>query len=136
MNDIEEKNNTIQRIIKEYLQIMRFNNTYYENYQKYMKTINQYNNILNVNYYNPGNEIDKSVNKNSLGKKTGENYKYMKKNIFSEKNFFNNKNLSKIDQKSKINTNEQNLKFNYNVHAFEFKSDSLAEKNLGCTTNK
>jgi len=87
LNDIEEKNNTIQRIIKEYLQIMRFNNTYYENYQKYMKTINQYNNILNVNYYNPGNEIDKSVNKNSLGKKTGENYKYMKKNIFSEKKF-------------------------------------------------
>jgi len=42
--------------------------------------------------------------------------------------------LSKIDQKLKINTNEQNLKFNYNVHAFEFKSDSLAEKNLGCTT--
>ncbi|KAG4106280.1 hypothetical protein H8356DRAFT_1400013 [Neocallimastix lanati (nom. inval.)] len=28
----------------------------------------------------------------------------------------------------------QNLKFNYNVHEFEFKSDSLAEKNLGCTT--
>ncbi|ORY54888.1 hypothetical protein LY90DRAFT_646576 [Neocallimastix californiae] len=115
---------------------MRFDNTYYENYEKYMKIINQYNNILNVNYDNPGNEIEKSVNKNSLGKKTGENYKYMKKNIFSEKNFFNNKNLSKIDQKSKINTNEQNLKFNYNVHAFEFKSDSLAEKNLGCTTNK
>ncbi|KAG4103870.1 hypothetical protein H8356DRAFT_1288057 [Neocallimastix lanati (nom. inval.)] len=80
-----------------------------------MKTINQYNNILNVNYYNPGNEIEKSVNKN-------------------KKKFFNNKNLSKIDQKSKINTNEQNLKFNYNVHAFEFKSDSFAEKNLGCTT--
>ena len=48
---------------------MRFDNTYYENYKKYMKTINQYNNILNVNYYNPGNEIEKSVNKNSLGKK-------------------------------------------------------------------
>ncbi|KAG4105987.1 hypothetical protein H8356DRAFT_1269575 [Neocallimastix lanati (nom. inval.)] len=96
---------------------MRFDNTY-ENYEKYMKIINQYNNILNVNYDNPGNEIEKS------------------KNIFSEKKIFNNKNLSKIDQKSKINTNEQNLKFNYNVHAFEFKSDSLAEKNLGCTTNK
>ncbi|KAG4096620.1 hypothetical protein H8356DRAFT_1275752 [Neocallimastix lanati (nom. inval.)] len=67
---------------------MRFDNAYYENYKKYMKTINQYNNILNVNYNNPGNEIEKS----------------------------------------------QNLKFNYNVHAFEFKSDSLAEKNLGCTT--
>jgi len=58
----------------------------------------------------------------------------MKKNMFSEKKFFNNKNLSKIDQKSKINTNEQNLKFNSNVDMFEFKSDSLAAKNLGCTT--
>ena len=48
---------------------MNFVTTYYENYKKYMKTINQYNNILNVNYYNPGNEIEKSVNKNSLGKK-------------------------------------------------------------------
>ena len=55
-------------------------------------------------------------------------------NIFSEKKFFNNKNLSIIDQKSKINTNEQNLKFNSNVDMFEFKSDSLAAKNLGCTT--
>jgi len=28
-----------------------------------MKIINQYNNILNGNYDNPGNEIDKNVNK-------------------------------------------------------------------------
>jgi len=90
LSEIEEKNNNIQKIIKEYLQIMRFDNTYYENYKKYMKTINQYNNILNVNNYNPGNEIEKSVNKNSLGKKTGENYKYMKKNMFSEKKYIVN----------------------------------------------
>jgi len=131
LNEIDKKNNNIQKIIKEYLQIMSFDNTYYENYQKYMKIITQY---LNVNYDNQGNENDKNVNKNSLGEKTGENYKYTMKNIFLEKKLFNNKNLSKIDQKSKINTNEQNLKFNSNVHTFEFKYDSLAEKSLGCTT--
>ena len=69
LNEIDKKNNNIQKIIKEYLQIVNFDNTYYENHQKYMKIINQYNNILNVNYDNPGNEIDKSVNKNSLGEK-------------------------------------------------------------------
>ena len=42
--------------------------------------------------------------------------------------------MSKIDQKSKINMDKQNLKFNSNVHTLEFKSDSLAEKILGCTT--
>ncbi|KAG4102223.1 hypothetical protein H8356DRAFT_1341884 [Neocallimastix lanati (nom. inval.)] len=62
-NENENPNNSIQKIIKEYLQIMSFNNTYYENYQKYMKIINQYSNILNVNCDNLGNETDKNVNK-------------------------------------------------------------------------
>ena len=64
---------------------MSFDNTYYENYQKYIKIITQY---LNVNQDNLGNETDKNVNKDSLGEKTGENYKYMMKNVFSEKKFF------------------------------------------------
>ena len=102
LSEIEEKNNNIQKIIKEYLQIMRFDNAYYENYKKYMKTINQYNNILNVNYNNPGNEIEKSVNKNSLGKKTGKNYKYMKKNMFSEKNFLIIKICQKLIKNQKL----------------------------------
>jgi len=63
LNEIDEKNNNIQKIIKEYLQIMNFDNTYYENYQKYIKIINKYNNILKVNFDNPGKKIDKNVNK-------------------------------------------------------------------------
>jgi len=41
---------------------MNFDTTYYENYQKkiyiyiYMKIIIQSNNILNVDYYSPGNK--------------------------------------------------------------------------------
>ena len=48
---------------------MSFNNTYYENYQKYMKIINQYSNILNVNCDNLGNETDKNVNKKQSRRK-------------------------------------------------------------------
>jgi len=32
LNEIYKKNNNIQKIIKEYLQVMNFENTYYENY--------------------------------------------------------------------------------------------------------
>ena len=69
LNEIDEKNNNIQKIIKEYLQIMNFDNTYYENYQKYIKIINKYNNILKVNFDNPGKKIDKNVNKIVQAKK-------------------------------------------------------------------
>ncbi|KAG4107788.1 hypothetical protein H8356DRAFT_1334063 [Neocallimastix lanati (nom. inval.)] len=112
---INKTNCKLNKLLKCLNEIYKKNN----NIQKIIKEYLQYNNIFNVDYFS---------------EKIGENYKNMMNNIFSEKKFFNNKNLSKIDQKSKINTNEQNLKFNSNVDMFEFKSDSLAAKNLGCTT--
>jgi len=39
LNEIDKKNNNIQKIIKDYLHVMNFVTTYYENYQKYMKII-------------------------------------------------------------------------------------------------
>ena len=60
MNEINRKNNNIQKIIKDYLPIMNFNTIYYESYQKYMIIIIQYNNILKFDYNSSVNKIDKN----------------------------------------------------------------------------